>query len=105
MTGGAIETIMAGAATLLLADSGFDHHMDDWGAGWWVLMALMMIVFWGLLILGAVWLVRMLRHERRGDGGTSAIELLDRRLASGEISPEEYQQRRALIKGDDGSSA
>lgn len=87
------------AALLFLADSG---HMDDWGAGWWVLMALMMVVFWGLVIVGIVWLVRMLIGEHRDHGGTSATELLDRRLASGEISPEEYRERRSILQGGDG---
>jgi putative membrane protein len=90
------------AALLTLADYG--NHMDDWGAGWWILMALMMIVFWGLVIGGIVWLVRTLMAERHGHGRESPIELLDRRLASGEISPEEYRERRDMLLGkkDDG---
>jgi putative membrane protein len=86
-----------GWAPLLIADSGFENHMGDWGAGWWVLMALMMVVFWGAVIVGIAWLVRWLMAERNGHGGPSAIELLDRRLASGEISPEEYRERRAVL--------
>jgi hypothetical protein len=38
------------ATALLIADSGFDNHMGDWGAGWWILMAFMMVAFWGLVI-------------------------------------------------------
>jgi putative membrane protein len=93
------------AAALLLADSDFGNHMNDWGAGWWVLMAMMMIVFWGLVILGAVWLVRTLVHDRRGHPGPSAAELLDRRLANGEISPEEYRERRAVLRGGEESGS
>jgi len=93
------------AIALLIADSGFDNHMGDWGAGWWVLMAFMMVVFWGLVIVGGVWLIRTLIAERHGHGGASPIELLDRRLASGEISPEEYRERRDVLRaGKDGSS-
>jgi putative membrane protein len=87
------------ATALLIADSSFDNHMGDWGAGWWILMALMMVVFWGLVILGAVWLIRALTSERHGRSGQSPIEVLDHRLASGEITPEEYRQRRAVIQG------
>jgi putative membrane protein len=87
------------ATALLIADSSFDNHMGDWGAGWWVLMALMMVVFWGLVIVGAVWLIRALMSERHVHGGQSPIEVLDHRLASGEITPEEYRQRRDVIQG------
>ncbi|HEX6455975.1 MAG TPA: SHOCT domain-containing protein [Solirubrobacterales bacterium] len=87
------------AAALLIADSNFDNHMGDWGAGWWILMALMMVVFWGLVIVGAVWLVRALVGERHGHAYRSPLEVLDHRLASGEISPEEYRRRRSVIQG------
>lgn len=93
----------------VLAETGWDHHMDDWGAGWWILMAFMMVVFWGLVILGIVWLIRSLSGGHWGwshqHAGTSAQELLDRRLASGEISPEEYRERRAVLRGDSESSS
>jgi putative membrane protein len=65
----------------------------------------MMVVFWGLVIVGVVWLIRALMAERQGHGGASPIEVLDRRLASGEISPEEYRERRDVLvakKGDGG---
>ena len=87
------------AAMTLLADSSFDSHMSDWGAGWWILMAAMMVVFWGLVILGIVWVIRSLgpgHHHRPGDGG-GALDVLDQRLASGEITPKEYRERRDLL--------
>lgn len=88
-------------AALLIADSNFDNHMGDWGAGWWILMALMMVVFWGLVIVGAVWLVRSLVGERHGHHRGSALEVLDHRLATGEISTEEYRERRSVIQGNE----
>ena len=81
----------------LLADMGWDNHMGDWGAGWWVLMALLMVVFWGLVIFGVVWLVRSLSGDRRRPDRASALDVLDHRLASGEISPDEYRERRAIL--------
>ncbi len=80
----------------LLADS---DHMGDWGAGWWILMAAMMVVFWGLVILGVVWLIRAVSPGQHHGHSGSASEVLDRRLASGDISPEEYRQRRELLRG------
>lgn len=93
------------ALALLFADSGWDHHMDDWGAGWWIAMAVMMIVFWALVIVGAVWLVRSLATGRERGGG-DPLAVLDHRLAKGEISVEEYRERRELLSegGDSGES-
>jgi putative membrane protein len=91
---------MIGAATLL-ADSGFGDHMDNWGAGWWILMMVMMVVFWTLVIIGVVWLVRSVGSgQHRHHPGASAIEVLDARLAHGEISPDEYRERRAVLEGE-----
>lgn len=88
---------MTVAAILVLGDMGWGSHMDDWGAGWWILMALLMVVFWGLVIVGVVLLARSLTD---GDQrARSAIEVLDHRLASGEISPEEYRRRRETLGG------
>jgi putative membrane protein len=86
--------------TILLADTG---HMGDWGAGWWILMVLMMVVFWALVIFGAVWLVRSLADGRHTIHHRDPVEVLDHRLASGEISVEEYRERRELLGKGGGS--
>lgn len=86
--------------TILLADTSWDNHMGDWSAGWWVVMALMMIVFWGLLILGAVWLIRSLAGGHRAIHHRDPVEVLDHRLARGEISVDEYRERRKLLRGN-----
>ena len=81
-------------STLVLADT-WDMH----DGGWWVVMMIGMLLFWGLVILGIVWLVRELGGSRSSDGrsGGNATEILDRRLAEGDISVEEYEKRRALL--------
>jgi len=52
-----------------------------------------------LVIVGLVWLAR----ELTGRGGLrprqDPLELLDRRLAEGTISPEDYRQRREILRG------
>jgi len=82
-------------AALLLADAD-GYHMDG---GWWVVMAIGMVLFWALVIAGLVWLVR----ELTGRGGLKLrqdpLELLDRRLAEGTISPEDYRERREILRG------
>ncbi|MDQ6778861.1 MAG: hypothetical protein M3071_22150 [Actinomycetota bacterium] len=63
-------------------------------------MALGNIVIWGLIIAFIVWLARDLRtrpHRHHITSGASASEILDRRLASGEISPEQYEQLRTTL--------
>jgi uncharacterized membrane protein len=70
----------------------YQHNM---GAGGWIFMVLGNIIIWGLIIAFIVWLARDLRtrpHRHHITSGASASEILDRRLASGEISPEQYQQ-------------
>ncbi len=86
-------------AVLPLAD-GFDMH-GDFGAGWWILMMLGMVVFWGLVILGLVWIVREIVGGReRHVAGETPVALLDRRFAAGELSVEEYRERRAELVGE-----
>ncbi len=82
---------------LALADNGWGDHMD-WGGGWWVVMVLGMVLFWALVIIGGIWLVRELggRGGRRGRE-PDALALLDRRLAEGSISPDDYRERRAIL--------
>ena len=62
---------------------------------------LVMLVFWGGLILGAVWLVKAIfqNSDQRRSGPESAPigntrEILDQRYARGEISRNEYERMR-----------
>lgn len=92
---------MSASAFLLLADVGFDGHMD-WDGGWWIVMALGMVIFWGLVIVGIAWLVRELAGPGRDAGKRQEgdpLVLLDRRLADGSITPDEYRERRAILTG------
>jgi putative membrane protein len=69
------------------------------GAGWagWLFMGLSMIVFWGALILLLLWAVRSFNRpvEPRS---SAALSILQERLAKGEITPEEFAQRKQLIQ-------
>ncbi len=87
------------SALLPLAD-GFDMH-GDFGTGWWIAMLVAMILVWGLIIAAVVWVVLELAQGRRtgNAGAESAIALLDRRFAAGEISAQEYRDRRAVLGG------
>lgn len=64
------------------------------GGLWW----LWMVGFWGLFLAGVAWLVVTLNRPRDHPAGRhGATAILDRRLASGEISIEEYQERRKIL--------
>jgi uncharacterized membrane protein len=64
------------------------------GHGWWIVMIAGMAVFWTLVIVASVWVLHSLTtHE----APQTAIDLLDRSFARGEISPEEYRERREAL--------
>lgn len=74
-----------------------------WGAGEWLAMSLMMILFWGAVIALVVWLVHAVRSGRRVDAVTPskppADDVLAERYARGEIDDEEYTRRRRVLHG------
>ena len=69
-------------------------QMHD-GMGWWMLWGgAMMVLFWGVIIGGAVWLVARLGADRGGRRDESALDVARRRYASGELTREEFDQIR-----------
>ena len=69
------------------------------GMGFGMIGLLLMLFFWGALILGGIWLVRMIFVSSQSNQSgnmtskqASAREILDQRYARGEISREEYEQ-------------
>ena len=71
--------------------------MHDVGTGWTILM----IVFWSMLIVGVIWLARSGLRDLGGGRPETALEVLDRRLADGSISTEEYVEKRDLLRDGD----
>jgi putative membrane protein len=81
-----------------------------WGWGWMSVMMVVMVLFWGAIIFGAVWLVRGVA------GGASApaeelaptespVEILERRFAEGEISEDDYRARRGVLVNEGTAAA
>ena len=70
--------------------------MGSFGWGWF--MPIFIILFWGLIIWGIVALVRGLSGSRGSDSAPptadSALEVLKRRYARGEINKEEYEEKK-----------
>lgn len=82
-----------------------------WGWGGWVVMTAFIALFWAVLIVGLVALVRYLtgarhhqqpgRHPASGEGewqDRRAESLLAERFARGEIEADEYKRRLALLR-------
>ena len=78
---------------------GFYDMMTGWGGGWtsWT-MYLGMIAFWMGAVAFLVWEVRALSgggpSQARHVTEESAVEVLKRRYASGEIDSAEFQKKR-----------
>lgn len=84
------------ATILPLADT-WGMHGNDVGVGW---MMIPMVLFWGAVILGIVWLARgAFDGSRRGRRETplDPLDVLERRFAEGAISVEDYHQRRDVL--------
>ncbi|MBI3000418.1 MAG: SHOCT domain-containing protein [Deltaproteobacteria bacterium] len=58
--------------------------------GWGFGMMFMMFLFWGLIIVGLVVLIRWLIGQSREARSDSALEILRQRYARGEISKEQF---------------
>ena len=77
--------------------------MGLWGLAF---MTVSVVLFWALIIVAIIALVRYLGRSGRADQATtSAEDLLAERFARGEIDEEEYQRRsRALSERGRGRS-
>lgn len=81
------------------------YGWGGYGFGWWgIVMGIAMLLFWLLIIGGAVWLVISLFRQGRtavlGPGPTDhALDILRERYARGEITREQFEQMRHDIEG------
>jgi putative membrane protein len=76
-------------------------HYGEWGfmgmhALWWVFWIILIVVFVGFMTSS----LRGQASDRE-----TPLEILRRRYAKGEISSEEYEERKAKLEGDHQSSA
>lgn len=72
--------------------------MMHWGAGGYG-YGFLWLFFWLLIIIGAVLILqRLLEHERAGE---DAMEILKRRYARGDISREEFEQKKRDLEASE----
>lgn len=82
-----------------------DWYGNGMGTGGWIAMVAVMTIFWGLVIFAGVMIFR--NGGSRSFGGTrddgtrdrNADEILDERFARGEVEVEEYEARKAVLRG------
>lgn len=63
------------------------------GIGW-----IFMLAFWILIIAGVVYLIRALAGGERRTTGETALDILKKRYAKGEISKEEFEEKKKSIE-------
>ena len=78
----------------------WNNHYNRGFEGGHVLMLITMLVFWGLVIWGIMSLYRRkTSHSPHAViSGQSAQNILNERLARGEISEDEYKSRSDVLK-------
>lgn len=67
------------------------HGYGWWGGWWWIWW-----IIWIIIIIWAfAWWI-----PNRGDHRLTPLEVLQHRLARGEITPEDYERRKAILERD-----
>jgi len=70
--------------------NGFDGMMGWFGGGF------MMFVFWALLVLFVIWMVRESKHGTP-HSHSEALQILKERYAKGEITKKEFEEKKEDI--------
>ena len=80
--------------------------MHQWSTGAWgtfgwpwpgIVWLIAFLLFWVGLLALLIWAVRLSAGSRR-DNRESNEEILQHRLANGDISPEEYERIRSMLR-------
>ena len=72
------------------------NNMMGWGG--FGLSWVFMILFWALIILGVVALIRYLGGQHNADKGKTPLDILKERYARGEIDKKEFEEMKKELK-------
>ena len=67
-------------------------HMFGWG----IFGGIIMLLFWVVVILLIVWIIKQVSGQNNKDG-QSALNILKERYAKGEINKEEFESKKKDI--------
>lgn len=82
-----------GTYAVLNATAIMGYMMSYYGYGWMLLGLVFMVLFWAAVILLILWLYRQLKGGAPVIG-ESALDILKKRYAKGEITREEFERMR-----------
>lgn len=90
-------TVLASAVYAQGQAQGYDRWpgMMGWGCGMGWPWPIMMFVFWIAMVGGFVFIARRLTSAQRGRGGASdesALDILKKRYAKGEVGKDEFEK-------------
>ena len=98
---GTVSLLWAGGPMVLGGGYGWRHGpgMMGWGYGMALFRLVTMAVFWVALVLLIIFVIRRLIVSGRSQGGhstagDSALEILKKRYARGEINREEFEETK-----------
>ncbi len=75
------------------------HPMWWMWSAWGIGMMLMMLVFWGVVIIGLVLAIRWLMRGPRPSPADRALDILRERYARGEINKDEFDAKLRDLGG------
>jgi putative membrane protein len=101
---GISAALVAGAIWFL-----FNHHNDMWAAGPWTMphgmmmggggMGFLMMLFWAVVLIALVLLISAVFSGRRPSSpAESALEILQKRYARGEIDKDRFEAMRRELQ-------